>query len=303
MLDAFLEVACSKTKQAEARNRRVELLEQLPNETLMKIASGEEKLAYLDSMSCGEEWLEKFKGSPLLGKAIELAKQDLQLSIEGKQQQEEQDAAFRDHNMERMERRDDLQIQRKMLEIELASGESPEEPIAEEMAAEPPHEELSVEAPAGQPAAPQMGMPEAELPKDEEKPAPKPGAVNINMGKAAMAMRMKLAHMLITKEAFNPLPELGAAAKGIKGFAMGAGKNIASAAQSGGVKGALGMAKSVGADGMRMAGNYAKANPGMAAGMGAGVVGAGMLGHRMLAGQKTAGVGGVLAKASAKEQD
>lgn len=260
MLDTFLEVACSRTKTASAKAHRVELLKQLPNEVLAKLASGEEKLAYIDSMGCGEEWLEKFKGTPLLQKAIELAKQDLQLAIEGKEQQDEQDSTWREQNTARQQQRDELQIHRKMLEIELASGSVPE-----------PEEMQAVEVPEERP-------PEA---KEEPKPEPKspPG---FDMGKAAAVMRMKLAYAQITKQAFNPLPELGAAAKGIKGFAMGAGKNIASAAQSGGMSGALGMAKSVGRDGLQMAGQYAKAKPLMAAGMAgaAGLAGGAMLAHR-----------------------
>lgn len=281
MLDTFLEVACSRTKVAAAKARQVELLQQLPNEFLYKLATGEEKLAYIDGMGCGEEWLEKFKGTPLLQKAIELAKQDLQLAIEGKEQQDEQDSMWREQNMARQQQRDELQIHRKMLEIELAGG-SVEEPAPEEMQAAEVPEEMPPEPMAEKPAVPPAAK---EAPKEEPK-----GPPGFDMGKAAMVMRMKLAMAQMNKEAFNPLPELGAAAKGIKGFAMGAGKNIASAAQSGGMSGALGMAKSVGRDGLQMAGQYAKAKPLMAAGMaGAAGLGAGVVGSHMMGGQKTAG--------------
>lgn len=76
------------------------------------------------------------------------------------------------------------------------------------------------------------------------------------------------------------LAALGGALKGIGGFASGAAKNIGAAGKAGGLKAGLNMAKSVGGEGVRMAGQYAAKNPGTAAALGAGALGgAAMLGR------------------------
>ena len=75
MLDTFLEVAAGHYKKANDQKRTVELMSRLPKETLINIANGTEKLAY----GCDDDWLEKYKGTPLLPQAVQLAKQELEL--------------------------------------------------------------------------------------------------------------------------------------------------------------------------------------------------------------------------------
>lgn len=306
MLDKFLEVACTKSKTASAHLKLAKSLQQLPISTLKKIASGEEKLAFLGGCGGGEEWIAKFQGTPLAAKAIELAKAELQLEIQRSENSRSSDESYRHINAQQ----DDISIQRKMLELELLGGGSSEEAVAPEgaepvEAVEPPVEEVveeEVVAPeqeaAMPPTEPQQAPPQAQ-PEAPKKPDGSSLSIKVDQGKkeeekpkpemkeAIASMRMQLAVSRMSKEAFNPLPAMQAAGKGIAGFASGAAKNIGSAYSAGGMRAAGSMAKSVGKDGLQMAGNYAKANP-LAA---AGAAGAAGLGAGYMAGHKTASKG------------
>lgn len=289
MLDTFLEVVCSKTKEAEARDRQVELLRKLPDALLHKIASGEEKLSYMEGIEGGGQWIDRFKGTALFAKAIELCKSELQLDI----QAAEEDANRPPPTMnETWRERDNIRIQKKMLDLELLEHEQGAE-LPEAAAEEPVDAGLAEEAdPAA--AQPPMGaapvVPEgADAEADEPPPAKKPPMPpkkpmsGEDLAKAAMAMRMKLAHAQLVKEALpNPLPALAGAAKGIGNFASTAGKSVATAYKGGGLAAAGQAAGNAGRSGLMRAGNYARQNPGMAMGMAAaGGVGAGYLGSKM----------------------
>lgn len=119
MLDAFLKVACGRAQAELDRDNLVEKMRALPPEYLYKLATGEEKLAYIMG-GCDPDWLEKFKGTPFFEHAIELEKQELQ-------QQMAEQTRYREEEQVRTERsaaRDEIQVQRKLLELELASHEA-----------------------------------------------------------------------------------------------------------------------------------------------------------------------------------
>lgn len=142
MLDSFLEVTYEREKKAQANNHLVETMKNLPDEMLQKIASGEMKLAYHDD----EDWLEKFKGTQLLGKAIELEKQELQIEMDQKAARRERD----DKSDTNRTASDQICIEKKMLDLELASSEAGASGPAAPVATPAP----TPAAPAPAPAAP-----------------------------------------------------------------------------------------------------------------------------------------------------
>ena len=176
MLDLFLEALHEKNKQAEADTRQVDLMRRLPDEELLKIASGEESLLGKEAMYFGDEkWLDRFKGTPLFQEALEIEKQELEHKMQNKQQRQERDEAYKAEDTQR----DELCIQRKLLDLKLAELEegggeevapegdpaaevgAPEEPVAE---AAP--EQVPDEASAQAPEAPVPAAPAVEEPKE-----------------------------------------------------------------------------------------------------------------------------------------
>ena len=129
MLDSFLEVTYEQEKTAEADNQLVESMKNLPQEMLMKIASGEMKL----SCGCGDEWLDKFKGTPLLGKAIEFEKKGLEQEMARKAKRRQRE----EMNSEENTGEDQLRVERKMLELELASAACGPQAMPENVPAAP----------------------------------------------------------------------------------------------------------------------------------------------------------------------
>lgn len=122
MLDAFLEVACGRTKQAEAEARNLRLLEQLPTPVLHKIASGNLALDKVGGEGC---WLDKFRGTPLLDQAIALEREELEVQMDEnrrRQAQREVTEQFGDWDTSAAQR-DEIAIRRKLLELELAGAD------------------------------------------------------------------------------------------------------------------------------------------------------------------------------------
>lgn len=269
MLDAFLEVACGHIKQAEARDRDVELLGRLPVETLMKVASGE-----LLKEACGlgmesGDWLEKFRGTPLLDQAIALEKQDLELQMQDQQAQQHrrQMEAELPRWDESQAARDHLRIQRKLLELELVGGPS----AAAAPAAEEAVEEVA-EAPAGleeaaEVAAPPEPNPEAPPAKPPttkvvKETTEKPQEEKVDIKQAAARMRFSL----IVKEA-GLGGEIMQGIKGMGQFAGSAVKGVTAAGRAGGFAAAKDTALSVGKQGLQRAGRFIAQNPGAGAAM------------------------------------
>ena len=86
MFDHFLEIACRQDQQHALRNEMAEHFKMLPVEELQKIASGELKLA--DCCDSGEDdWLSKFRTTPLYPQALSLEEELLQLDVAEQQQQ------------------------------------------------------------------------------------------------------------------------------------------------------------------------------------------------------------------------
>jgi hypothetical protein len=173
MLDSFIKVACSRSEKLAERDRLVEKMHALPDELLMKIASGEEKVALSGCLSTSSEdggsWLDRFKGTPLLPQAIELEKQELQEQMAQRARwREDSQAATASNAM-----RDELYIHRKLLELQLAElsagggeaqafagQETPEEEALEHGAGSPEVAAAQAQQPAPAPAAPKEESPE-----------------------------------------------------------------------------------------------------------------------------------------------
>lgn len=110
MLDSFLEVL---VKNEDKRLQTVKLandLKRLPNETLYGIATGKQKLAF----GYSDEWLEKYKGTPLFEQAMALEKADLEAEIS-----REQANAVQPDMSQFWKTQDQIRLQKKMLDLQL----------------------------------------------------------------------------------------------------------------------------------------------------------------------------------------
>lgn len=176
MLDAFLEVVHGKTKQAEAESRNRELLRKLPQDVL-------QKLAYGGSIGCGggnESWLKQFEGTPLLDQAIAIEREELEIQMqEGEKRRAEQEVRLQFGDFDQnYAKRDELNIKRKLLELELVGGGAAGglelggqegEDVAPELDAGPPAgAEATPPGPPGLPPAAPKGPPVAELAPEPE---------------------------------------------------------------------------------------------------------------------------------------
>jgi hypothetical protein len=300
MLDSFLKVACANEEKVAEQTRLVEKMRQLPEDYLHKLASGEEKLAYGIGMMPGDDgtWLDRFKGTPLFEQALELEKQELQEQMAEKARWREEDA----QRAQRNAGRDEICIQKKLLELQLAEAEAgggEEEALAaeEEAAAaegapmeEPPAEE---EVPAEEPPA-------EEAPAEEAPPAPpaeesKP-KVDVKVASAmmletlsklakesesptikerALAAKNKYDEKKAKRDAKGPIAYRAGAAvgrnydkiTGVGGGALGAGGGAALGHSLGGGKGAL-LGSALGAAGGYLTGRgVGRATQGLQAGM------------------------------------
>lgn len=214
MLDAFLEVVCEKTKQAESRERIQALLNRLPSSELMKIAnctpSSDMKIA---GEGC---WLDQFRGTPLLDQAIEIEKAELQVQMDDAARRRAQVEA--DMGVPRWDeidlQRQEINIKRKLLELELAGadvgGQEGEDVGGEELPVDLEAVESASASPVSK-AAPQSNVEVAppepalaeEKPKLEEKKPPvakviketteKPIPEKIDVKAASVRMRFALA--------------------------------------------------------------------------------------------------------------
>lgn len=168
MLDKFLEVTYEKSKKAEAGLRLSEAMRKLPNEYLLAIATGQEKLAYSDT-----EWLDKFKGTPLFEQALEIEKQQLENEMAKNERQRQRDALFEGED----QACEELNIKRKLLDLQLAElegggGEQLEAPAEETMGEAPVEEPMAAPAAPVQ-AVPAQAAPKEKLPTDAQKEVPK----------------------------------------------------------------------------------------------------------------------------------
>ncbi len=201
-----------------------------------------------------DDWLDKFKGTPLLPKALGLLQQEIQLDQQDMATREQRDAEM-ESSRQLWKMRDAVCLQKRMLDLELASSELvgfPTAPPPVGMMPEPPPEAVEV-------AAAPEGMPET--------PSPKEAAMRMKM--AAQLMRMKEAAGVLglPKAVLGGMRQVGRSAS--KGY----GKE--------GLKGAL-------TQGSKRFSTIAKMSPATAAGMvavPAAAVGAAGLGAGYMAGR------------------
>lgn len=119
MLDSFLSAAYTQDKKTKEKRAFVETLKKLPKEELYKVASGELKIANLCSVP-GDDgtWLSRFKDTPLFAQALMLEQQALQLDAEDISRRSQQ------RNDDIWLQRDQIQLQKRLLELQLVQGAS-----------------------------------------------------------------------------------------------------------------------------------------------------------------------------------
>jgi hypothetical protein len=172
MLDAFLSAAYSTQRENQEKRATVDALKKLPAPFLAKLASGEVKLSFLNECaptgSHEETWLDRFKGSPFMEQAMALEEQCLQLDVQDMQRRQER----RQENMAEdsiWDQKDQLRIQKKLLELQLYQQMLGGEHAAMDPAATIDPQKKKPVPEAGAPGAGAMG-PEAE--NSEENMAP-----------------------------------------------------------------------------------------------------------------------------------
>lgn len=160
MLDVFLQAGYAKEKRASASLEMTRLMMKLPQAELLKIASGE---VGAPKNGSSEEWLEKFRGTPLLDQAFQLAQEEIALDmqdIQERQQRREEDATRPDHYVAK----DQLGLKKRLLELELMKDETGGG---------------GAPVPGASPAAPEVGA--------QGAGAPGPEAMALEGGKTAAA--------------------------------------------------------------------------------------------------------------------
>lgn len=160
MLDKFLAVSYSGELKKTASRQLVDKLKTYPIEELKKLSSGDPhcKLAYADACGPGRDdtWLGKYMNTPLFAKAVELEKSLVQLDMEDQQMRAQERAVRPDPNDTWM-KRDAINLQKRMLDLDLVMAQNGGDPTAE---AAPPEA-------GGEPPAP----PAPKAPKEEAPPA------------------------------------------------------------------------------------------------------------------------------------
>ena len=148
MLDHMLEVMYKQAQQTSIRNQMAEGLKHLPVSELKKLASGEMKLAYHDD----DDWLCKFKGTPMYDDALQLETECLELDAKQQQMSLAENEERRARSNERdaiWDAKDAIRLKKRLLELDLrkaelaaagGGGEELEEPEEEEFEEEPEEE-------------------------------------------------------------------------------------------------------------------------------------------------------------------
>jgi len=121
MLNEYLLRAYRQTQTKEASRQLQEKLARFPLQDLIALASGDPtaKLAYCDGPCEANEpktWLDKFKGSPLFEKAVSLEKTLLEADAASDAKRSEE----RETDRELDARRDELRMQKRLLDLDLA---------------------------------------------------------------------------------------------------------------------------------------------------------------------------------------
>lgn len=128
MFETFLKTAYQNDKKAADERALVEAMKKLPPDVLFKIANGETKLgsSYLKACSPGRcdgmEWVEQFKDTPMFADALQLEQQSIQLE-QMEQQYRAQKDAERQQEPKFWEMQDRINLQKRMLGLQLASAQ------------------------------------------------------------------------------------------------------------------------------------------------------------------------------------
>lgn len=281
MIDEFVQVAYERDTERDHIAKLAKSMESLPAYELKKIAR------FGLSMGGDEKgWLDKYKGTPMFDQAVALEQQSLQMEMQRVQSDQERQLKWQaDDQMRAAE--DQLCIQKRMLDLELASQENVQTAIDWELASQenvqaageaaammggaaappevsgPPSPEAAAAMGAGPP--PEAGPPMGGPPMEAGPPAGMPPEA---MKMAAMRFAEASGRMLVRADMEKEALGFGAAAKGIM-----------RAYKSRGVGAAASRAGKIGKGYGQRALGWAKKNPGTAVGLGvgAGAVGAGGL--------------------------
>lgn len=128
MFETFLKTAYQNDKKAADERALVEAMKKLPPDVLFKIANGETKLgsSYLKACSPGRcdgmEWVEQFKDTPMFADALQLEQQSIQLE-QMEQQYRAQKDAERQQEPKFWEMQDHINLQKRLLGLQLASSQ------------------------------------------------------------------------------------------------------------------------------------------------------------------------------------
>lgn len=196
MLDIFLRAAMAKTKAEEDHAKLASSMKQLPKAELFALATGQIKLG-------GEHgicWLDRFKGTPLMSQAIELEQREIQMDAADQQR--------RSLNSQNFAERDQLRLQKRMLELQLAEQESGAGPEAQAV-------------PLGQTTAPPpeaQGAGAAPVTPTGDAGAQKLSSVKSNITDVADRFRHALVGKNLKEKAVDAAKEVGGK---VKDFAKG----------------------------------------------------------------------------------
>lgn len=180
MLDDFLKISAREAVSRMAQEKVAAELKRLPTEELLEIIeTGTIKRAHESTQpSNSTGWLDQFKGSPLMQAAMELEHQEVVNEAQRAQRYAADEELFR--------AKDQLNLQKRLLEIELAKSEAAglPGPTAPQAPMAPPPAPAPEEAAAGGPPAPQEAQ---AAPIEGQKMAGAP----LNLSKAKGLKRVK----------------------------------------------------------------------------------------------------------------
>lgn len=203
MIDEFIQVVYEREAEEDRITKLAASMEQLPTSELKKIAR------YGLSMSLGDEgksWIDKYKGTPMFDRAVELEQQSLQLEMQLIQQDQtrQQDRQQRELQWQAEDQlrvvQDQLCVQKRMLDLELASQQNMQ-------AASEAAEMLgAVEAPAEAPVETAVPPPDVAGAPAQEAAVPIPPEA---MKMAAARMRLAVSRCVAEEQECEKRAQVG----------------------------------------------------------------------------------------------
>lgn len=127
MLDAFLKRAYQVQTRATFVGEIEELLRQLPEQDLSKLAHVDSVKKAFGMPECKDSgyqnWISQFQGSPLMDQAIALEQQEIQADMLDLQRREESRSRMQEENNV-WDLKDKIRLQRRLLELQLAKEQA-----------------------------------------------------------------------------------------------------------------------------------------------------------------------------------